>query len=513
MGVINRAYRNISRRKIRALLVVIALGFSLAIMISIPAGIAANQTATQALTQNLSNAIAQTGENLNSTIAQTEATINQTLMQIDCSLTPSAPQGFGFTRGNFTFNPGQFGGMPPDFNFTPGQFGGQFAEAPPGEFGAGPFGGSGSNPMNETYYNDLGDIPNVAAIAPVLQVTEGHNVTVSTPFGGEFTRMTADYIIEGIPLTSELVGNYPILPSNITEGRNFVAGDSGAVILSENNSAYFNAGVGDTITILGQDFQVVGIHGSSGVSDTLTLYMNLSDAQTITNNVGYATTIYVFTNTSADVSDVATAISALHPELDVTTSQQRLEQLQNLQSTYQTQLDNSQSIYETQLSAAQTTMNQTNTQAFQEIIVAIAATSLIVLFVMLYTVRERTKEIGTLKAIGFSNWTVMSQFLLEGVLLSLVAGVVAIAIGSIAAPFLSSLLLPSVGSSVNLFGNAGTLRVGGSSFTASTVSTASLSPELMLMTLGLAVLLGALGSLYPAWRAAKTRPAEAMRYE
>ena len=59
----------------------------------------------------------------------------------------------------------------------------------------------------------------------------------------------------------------------------------------------------------------------------------------------------------------------------------------------------------------------------------VLATSLIVLFVMLYTVKERTKEIGTLKAIGFSNSTVMSQFMLEGVLLSMIAGVVGIAIG------------------------------------------------------------------------------------
>jgi hypothetical protein len=43
MGIINRAIRNISRRKIRALLVIIALGFSMAIMVSIPAGVLANQ--------------------------------------------------------------------------------------------------------------------------------------------------------------------------------------------------------------------------------------------------------------------------------------------------------------------------------------------------------------------------------------------------------------------------------------------------------------------------------------
>jgi len=40
-----------------------------------------------------------------------------------------------------------------------------------------------------------------------------------------------------------------------------------------------------------------------------------------------------------------------------------------------------------------------------------------------------------------------------------------------------------------------------------------LTPELILLTLGAAVLLGALGSLYPAWRASRTRPAEAMKYE
>jgi putative ABC transport system permease protein len=121
-------------------------------------------------------------------------------------------------------------------------------------------------------------------------------------------------------------------------------------------------------------------------------------------------------------------------------------------------------------------------------------------------VRERTKEIGTLKAIGFSNWTVMSQFMLEGVLLSLMAGVVGIAIGVFAGPAISGLLLPHV----NVFG-ARVVALGGVSDTATQAAT--VSPQLMLLGLGAAVLLGALGSLYPAWRASRTRPAEAMRYE
>ena len=85
MGIVSRAVRNISRRKIRALLVIIALGFALAIMISIPAGVLANEKTANTVASNLSNIINQTG-----------ATINQTLTQIDCSLAPSF-SGFGFT--------------------------------------------------------------------------------------------------------------------------------------------------------------------------------------------------------------------------------------------------------------------------------------------------------------------------------------------------------------------------------------------------------------------------------
>ena len=47
----------------------------------------------------------------------------------------------------------------------------------------------------------------------------------------------------------------------------------------------------------------------------------------------------------------------------------------------------------------------------------------------------------------------------------------------------------------------------------SNIIAAPITPEIMLLGLGTAVLLGALGSLYPALKAARTRPAEAMRYE
>ncbi|MEM2099421.1 MAG: FtsX-like permease family protein [Candidatus Bathyarchaeia archaeon] len=477
MGMVSRAVRNISRRKIRSLLVIIALGFSMAIMISIPVGIMANQMSTVRLTENLS-----------STIAATEATINQTLTRIDCSLTPSM-EGFGFTPpisgdSNFTI-PRR------DATFTPGQF--SNGTGVPGAFGGGIFGSRGAVAMNESLYYDISLIEGVAAVSFNLQVSEGTNRTITAPNGRTFTRLVPNYVIEGIPLTTKLVDNYPILPTNITAGRNLQAGDSGVVLLSENNAAFFNADVGDTIEILEKTFVVIGIHGSSGVEDRITLYMNLSDAQALTNNTGYITSITVFTESSDIVNEVANAISALHPELSISTGQQRLQQLEALKTTYETELAN-----------AEATLAQTQSIAIQEILVTVAATSLIVLFVMLYTVRERTKEIGTLKAIGFSNWAVMSQFMLEGVLLSLAAGIVGIVIGSVAAPILSQLLLPVA--------NQGTFWRGFVT-TINPTSAAKITPGLILIGIGAAVLLGVLGSLYPAWRASRTRPAEAMRYE
>jgi len=129
---------------------------------------------------------------------------------------------------------------------------------------------------------------------------------------------------------------------------------------------------------------------------------------------------------------------------------------------------------------------------------------------MLYSVRERTREIGTLKAMGASNATILGQLLLEGVILSVIAAVVAIAISVFVAPPLANLLLPRPIES----GTAGSwgFSIGRNPGGNNPISV-TITPETMLLGFGVAVLFGALGSLYPAWKAARTNPAEAMRYE
>jgi putative ABC transport system permease protein len=445
LGVLTRALRNVSRRKIRVLLVVIALGFSMAIMISIPAGIVANQKAVEGLS-----------DDYNEIIAQMEEEMNKTLTLIECSLTG------GFRR--FTFAGTE-----------------QF--------------------LNESAIYDISSIQGVKDVVPFLEKTEGTMQTVERR-GRTFNILVPDYTIVGVPLNSSLINNYAVLPTVVTEGRNLCEGDSGFVLLSLNNTEYFEAGVGDKANILGRDFTVVGVYESTDPLELRKLYMNISDAQAITNLEGKISRLDVYAENQTCVNDVVKAISEDYPDLYITTYEDRLSQLQQRANMYQTSLANSES-----------TLSQMQTTVIQEVGIAIVATSLIVLFTMLYTVRERTKEIGVLKAIGFSNWNVMSQFMLEGILMSLMAGAVGIVIGIVGAPFLTSILLPHI----NPFGTLGLSQRAAFPGTPGTSLSQSVSatpdPQTMLLAFGAAALLGAVGSLYPAWRASRTSPMEALRYE
>jgi putative ABC transport system permease protein len=470
-----------SRRKMRALLVIIALGFSMAIMVSIPAGIVANQEAAQAVTANFNN-----------TMTTMQEQINQTSTLIECQTS---------SRG-YTFPGGLPGG---------------------GGFPGGPFNMSGVGTRQETFIKEtavgeISSIEGVKDVVPSLQSasSETTSETINGPGGRTFTISRPLYTITGVYLNASLIDAYQILPTNITAGRNLREGDSGVLVMSQNLTEYFHfteyygVEIGDKVQIKGEQFTVIGIcdQAEQGQTETRTVYMDMSDAQRVTDNAGNVSRLDVYAQDISDVDGIAEAIQVAYSELQVTTYKDRLNQLNNMQT-----------MYNETLASAQATVSQTETVATQEIMIAVVATSLIVLFVMLYTVRERTKEIGTLKAIGFSNWNVMRQFMIEGMLLSLVAGLVGIAIGTVGAPLLSGILLPQVspfgsrgnsqfqpgGANAGNFGNFGILGA----------STVTVTPNLqtMLIAIGAAVLLGALGSLYPAWRAARTRPAEAMRYE
>ncbi len=441
MGTLTRATKNLTRRKVRASIVIAALSLALTMLIILPPSI----TASQATTQRTIDALTANADYIKSTI-------NLAATEIDCNLGTN----FSFTD----WMNGKYG----DKNETIFI---QYAT------------------VNITDYAGLESIPDVATVIPVLEQS-----LEQLKYGP----------VHGVPLDdAALIEDYPsLLPANITEGRNLQAGDSGVAVVQERLAKIYDVTVGSTLTLLGQNFQVVGIEGQEALNST-TITMSLSDVQALTNTAGQASGFKIFVNSIDNVNTVTTRISNEYPKLQVTAGLSQLNSAQQIQTSINKQLE-----------AAQTNLNQIQNTGLTEIAIAVVADIAIILFIMLYSVRERTREIGTLKAMGASSSKILGQFMLEGAILSLIAAVIAIVIGVFAATTLANLLLPHAIQEVT-FGSG--LTSFGSNPYGYTPVAVPVTTETMLVGLGAAVLLGVLGSLYPALKAARTKPAEAMRYE
>ncbi len=131
----------------------------------------------------------------------------------------------------------------------------------------------------------------------------------------------------------------------------------------------------------------------------------------------------------------------------------------------------------------------------------IAAISLLVagigiMNIMIVSLIERTREIGILKALGAKSRTVLSIFLFESVIIGLIGALVGIVSGWGLATIVS-----------RVFGRGG--MFGGGGLTISPV----LTPEVLLLALGFGIGVSVIFALYPAWRASKLKPVDALRYE
>lgn len=433
MTTLKRAFKNILRSRFRTLLVSLVLALCVAVFVSTIAGVEASEAATVEMLEEY-------GAAAEATIEQTE--LAMTAIMVRAGMNPSA-------------------GAPT---------GGAFSE---------------EEPIDQDTVDEIASLDHVAAVVPTVSagIGEGEDATAGPGepgmpgggFGGRF-----DYMITGVPLDQALNEQYQYLPVNIVDGRSLEEADGDAVLISEDLTDYFEAGVGDTVDIEGSSFEVVGVYLSTMMNNEV--YMGLSAAQDVLGMEGEVSSLTVYAESASAVDDVVDDIESEYPDLMVMA-------MSDMQSQFGDVIQREQ---ERVLGSLDENLAHVQSLGLSITVVSGIIGVLLIFALMFYTVRERTKEIGTLKAIGFSNPQIMKQFMYEGLYTGLVGGVIGLGIAAAASSLLSSWLLnPS-----------DTLQV--------STHVTLLS---VLLGIGVAVAAGALGSLYPAWRASRISPMEALRRE
>jgi putative ABC transport system permease protein len=134
---------------------------------------------------------------------------------------------------------------------------------------------------------------------------------------------------------------------------------------------------------------------------------------------------------------------------------------------------------------------------------------------MVMVVRERRREIGVIKAIGGTDFKVISQFVIESITLTFIGAVLGIVLGiATSGPLTKALVTTSASASTSetrgMGGPGGAFREAQQNLNE---ITGTVSPVVFASAVGITFLIAILGSAMPAWLIARVRPAEVLRTE
>lgn len=295
-------------------------------------------------------------------------------------------------------------------------------------------------------------------LARIKTITNHKNIsTISPKVLGGITINSHDVLLVGVHFDSELKMKqwWKIFGNEPKGERELLLGTDAAKVL--------NVSPGDHLDIKGESFTVAGVLDQTGSQDDALVFASLKKAQKLLGKEGKITLAEVAALCSGcPIGDMVTQIAEKIPDAKVSAIQQ---------------------VVEGRLKA----LDQFKRFSYAMAGVVVFIGSLIVFVTMMGSVNERTVEIGVFRAIGFRKSHIMRIILLEAALVSLLAGFLGYAIGmggaKLALPFMTE------GNNVHLIWDT-------------TVACGSI---------GLALMLGILASLYPALHASKMDPTEALR--
>jgi putative ABC transport system permease protein len=318
--------------------------------------------------------------------------------------------------------------------------------------------GSSGAEFPEQRVQDIGGVPNVEAVYPVY--------TREVYLGDGTGSLTQGFLVlDGV--TPDFMED--LRPSLQAEaGRLLEQGDHLGVVVGAEIARSLKLQVDQTLPlgVSGLELRVLGILKSTGGLDDYIVYAPLQDVQLAFHREGWVTGAAVTVKDPTMAKETADAINNLSSaDLFAQTSEEIAGVVKNL-------ISMARAIH---LSVAS---------------IALLIGVLFVLSTMLMAVSERTKEIGTMRAIGVRRSTIFRLIVTE----SLITGVLAGGIGCLGGVGLSKLMTWAI----HRFAGAAFLQ-------------AEASPRLLGAGLLIAVLIGILAGLYPAWRISKTNIVEALR--
>ncbi|HOA18719.1 MAG TPA: ABC transporter permease [bacterium] len=232
--------------------------------------------------------------------------------------------------------------------------------------------------------------------------------------------------------------------------------------------------IGQGIRIDGNSFKIIGITKSKGsemVSSDDSVFIPLTTAQKVLYGIDHVTSILVSAKNEELIDPAMNQLGYLLLELH------GIKNPEDADFSITSQEDLLETVSEI-------------TGTFTTLLTGIAAISLVVggigiMNIMLVTVTERTREIGIRKALGAKRKTITTQFLVESIVLTLTGGVLGVLLGiGVSLIITKTMGLPSV------------------------ISITSIS-----LAVGVSCLIGIIFGWYPAHRASKLQPIEALRYE
>jgi len=314
----------------------------------------------------------------------------------------------------------------------------------------------------------------LASLNSVKAVTAEVSSRLQITAKGTNTNTTVDGVTSSYPI----VRNLEVDQGDFISDQQNISGAKVAVIGPTVQTDLFGEGadvIGQIIRIKGTQFTIIGLtkaKGGSGFQNADDMiYIPITTAQRYFSGDQYVSSISV----AAESADVTTAVQA-----DITYT---LLARHNI-------LDATLADFSTMNQADIIATASSVTGTFTTLLAAVAGISLVVggigiMNMMLTTVTERTREIGLRKAIGAKRRDINRQFLIEAVMLTFIGGVIGVLLGW------------GISFGVSALG----------------ILQAKVSLSSVLLAFGVSAFIGIVFGYYPAQRASKLNPIEALRYE